>query len=136
MPPGNENWSKELPESGLILADIGIDLAVGALEVSIGYDGRASVPGAGDVNHVEVVFLDDPVQVHVNEVLPGGRAPVSEQHGLHIRERQRPFQQRIVVEINLAHRQIVGRAPVGVHFAEQFRGEGPCRHDSIFLFGI
>ena len=39
-----------------------------------------------------VVFLDDSVQVHVNEVLPGCRAPVSEQHVLHIRERQRSFQ--------------------------------------------
>ena len=111
--------NKELPQPGLVLADVWIDLAVGALEISVGHDGRAAVSGAGHVNHVEVVFLDDPVQVHVDEVLPGGRAPVSQQHMLHIRERQRPLQQRIVVKINLADRQIVGGAPVGVHFAEQ-----------------
>ena len=99
----------------------GIDLAVSAFEVGVAHDGRAAVPGAGDVDHVEVVFLDDPVQVRVNEVLPGRRAPVPQQHVLHVRERQRPLQQRIVVEINLADRQIVGGAPVGVHPVEQFR---------------
>ena len=81
------------------------------------------MPGAADINHVEVVFLDDPVQVRVNEVLPGGRAPVSQQHVLHVRELQRPLQQRIVVEIDLANRQIVGGAPVGIQLAEQFRRE-------------
>ena len=40
------------------------------LKVSVGHDSRAAVPGAGDVNHVEVVFFDDPVQMHVNEILP------------------------------------------------------------------
>ena len=131
---GKRKLKKELPQPGLILADVGIDLAVSALEVSVAHDGRAAVPGAGDVNHVEVVFLDDPVQVHVNEVLPGGRAPVSQQHVLHIRERQRPLQQRIVVEINLADRQIVGGAPVGVHLVEQFRGKSLCFHGLILLF--
>ena len=112
---GKRKLNKELPKPGLILADVGIDLAVSALEIRVAHDGRAAVPGAGDVNHVEVVLFDDPVQVHVNKVLPGGRAPVSQQHVLHIRERQRPLQQRIVVKINLADRQIVGGAPVGVH---------------------
>src|SRR6202011_1654265 len=71
---GNSSWkrklNKQLPQPGLILADVWIDLAVGALEISVGHDGRAAVPRAGDVNHVEVVFLDDPVQVRVNEILP------------------------------------------------------------------
>ena len=107
----------------------GIDLAVGALEVGVAHDRRAAVPGAGDVDHVEVVLLDDPVQVRVDEVLPGRRAPVAEQHVLHVRERQRPLQQRIVVEIDLADRQIVGGAPVGVHLVEQFRREGVGLHD-------
>src|ERR1700676_4862736 len=74
---GKRKLTKELPKPGLILADVGVDLAVGALEVRAAHDGRAAVPRAGDVNHVEVVFLDDPVQVRVDEVLPGGRAPVA-----------------------------------------------------------
>ena len=120
---GKRELEKQLPQPGLVLADVGIDLAVGALEVGVAHDGRAAVPGAGDVDHVEVVFLDDPVQVHVDEVLPRRRAPVSQQHVLHVRERQRPLQQRIVVEIDLADRQVVGGAPVGVHLVEQVRRE-------------
>src|SRR6185437_1184245 len=106
--------SKELPQPGLILADIGIDLAVRALEIRVAHEGRAAVTGPGHVDHVEVVFLDDPVQVDVNEVLPRGRAPVTQQHGLDVRELQRPFQQWIVVEIDLADRQVIGGTPVSV----------------------
>ena len=119
---GKGELHKELPQPGLILADVGIDLAVGAFEIGVADDGRAAVPGAGDVDHVEVVLLDDPVQVRIDEVLPGRRAPVPQQHVLHIRERQRPLQQRVVVQINLADGQIVGGPPVGIHLAEQFRG--------------
>ena len=136
---GKRELKKELPQPGLVLADVGIDLAVGALEVGVAHDGRAAVPGTGDVDHVEVVLLDDPVQVHVDEVLPGRRAPVAQQHVLHVRERQRPLQQRIVVEVDLADRQVVGGAPVGIHPAEQFRRERLGLHDSplrqIIRFG-
>ena len=111
---GKRKPLEELLLAGLILADGGIDLAVSTFEIRITHDGRTAVAGARDVIHVEVVFFDDPVKVRVNEVLPGGRAPVSQQHVLHVRERQRPLQQRIVVEINLADRQVVGGAPVGI----------------------
>ncbi len=46
---------------------------------------------------------------------------MSQQHVLHVRNRQWPLQQRVVVEINLAYRQIVGGTPVGVYLVEQFR---------------
>ena len=115
---GKRKLNEKLPEPGLILADIGIDFAVSAFEISVADDSRPAVAGAGDVDHVEVIFFDDPVQVGVDEVLPGGCAPVPQQHVLYVRERQRPLEQRIVVEINLADRQVVCRAPVGVHLVE------------------
>ena len=118
----------KLAKPGLVLADLGIDLAVRALEIGIAHDGLAPVAGAGDVDHVEVIFHDDAVQVRVDEVLAGGRAPVSQQHALHIGERQRPLQQRIVVEIDLADRQIVRRAPIGVDLAQTFRGKSLSLH--------
>jgi len=108
---GKRKLLEELLQPRLILADVGIDLAVCAFEIGIAHDGRAAASGTGDVNHVEVVFLDNPVQMHVDEVLPRGRAPVFQQHVLHIRESQRPFQRRIVVEINLSDRQAVRRTP-------------------------
>src|SRR5450756_2140262 len=81
---GKRKLNKELPKPRLVLADVGIDLAVSALEIRVADNRRTAVPGAGDVNHVEVVFLDDPVQVHVDEVLPRGRAPVAQQHVLYV----------------------------------------------------
>ena len=117
---------KEFPQPGLILADIGINLAVGALEIGVAHKGRTAVARTGDVNHVEIVFFDDPVQVSVDEILPGRRAPMSEQHVFDIFEFQRAFQQRVVVKINLADGEIIGGAPVGVHFLEKFRRQSFC----------
>src|ERR1700687_3562078 len=52
---GNSSWkrklNKELPQPGLIRADVWIDLAVGALEISVGHHGMAAVLRAGAVNH-------------------------------------------------------------------------------------
>ncbi len=121
---GKRELKEELLQPGLVPADVGIDLAVGALEIGVAHDRRPAVPGAGDVDHVEIVFPDHPVQVHVDEILPGGRAPVSQQHALDVREHQRSLQQRIVVKIDLPDRQVVGGAPVGVHLPEQFRRQG------------
>src|SRR5580700_8069984 len=76
---------EQLAQPGLILTDVWIDLAVTALEIGVADHRRAAVPGTGDVDHVEVVFFDNPVQVCVDEILPGGRAPVPEQHVLYVR---------------------------------------------------
>src|SRR5579859_3941423 len=75
---------EEASETGLILRDIGVDLAVGALEVRIGNDARTTVSGAGDIDHAQIVFLDDPVQVHVDEIESGCRAPMAEQTRLDV----------------------------------------------------
>jgi len=52
---------EELLKPGFVLADVGIDLTVSALEIGVAYHGRTAVAGTRDVNHVEVVLLDDPV---------------------------------------------------------------------------
>ena len=116
---GNASGKRELGEQllhpGLVLTHVGIDLRIRALEVGVGDQGRAAVAGAGDVEHVQVVLRDDPVEVHVNEVLPRRRSPMADHERFHIRERQWPFQQRIVIQIDLADRQVVRRPPVRVH---------------------
>ena len=42
-----------------------------------------------NIEHVEVIHLDDPVQVHADEVLAWGRAPMSNDDRLYMRNRQR-----------------------------------------------
>jgi hypothetical protein len=78
------------------------------------------VPGAGDEEHVHVVFFDHAIQVDVNKVQPRRRAPVAEQARLDMLRHERLLQQRIIVEINLPDRQVVRRAPIGVNFRQQF----------------
>ena len=63
----------------LVLSDIGIDFAVGAFEVGVRHQPGAAVTRPGDVDDVEIVILDDPVQVHIDEVEPRRRAPMAEQ---------------------------------------------------------
>ena len=125
---GERELGEQLLQPRLVLADVRVDLAVGALQVGVADQRRAAVTRAGDVEHVQVEFLDDPVQVDVDEVLPRRRAPVPDHQRLHVRQLQRPFQQRVVVEVELADRQVVGGPPVRIHPAQQLGGEraGRC----------
>ncbi|TKS62330.1 MAG: hypothetical protein EWM73_02565 [Nitrospira sp.] len=68
----------------------------------------------GDIDHVEILFRDDPVQMHVDEVQPRRRAPVTEQARLDVCARQRLLQQGIVVEVNLSDGQVIGCTPIGI----------------------
>src|SRR5438477_405191 len=81
------------------------------------------VPGTGDEDHVQILALDDPVEVGVEEVEPRGGAPVAEQPWLDVLAPQRLTQERVVEEVDLPDGEIVGRAPVGVDVREQLWGQ-------------
>ena len=76
------------------------------------------MPGSGNIDHVEVVFFDDPVQVGADEILSRRRPPVAQQHVFHIFEAERRSQQWIIIEINLPDRQVIGRTPVGIYLVK------------------
>ena len=82
---GKRELQEQLLQAGFILADVRIDLAVTAFEIGVGDHRGAAVAWAGNEDHVEVVFDDDPIEMRVDEVLTGRGAPVSEQHALHVR---------------------------------------------------
>src|SRR5579883_2928088 len=73
--------ARELPEQApqafLVLGDARIKLAVRALEIGIRYERRRAGSAPGDVDHVEIMFLDDSVEVDVNEVLDRRCSPIS-----------------------------------------------------------
>ena len=77
----------------------------------------------GDVDGVQVVFLDDAVQMGVDEVQSRRRAPVAEQARFDVRQLEQLLQHRIFVEINLPNRKVVHLAPIGVHLGQKFRSE-------------
>ena len=57
---------------------------------------------AGNENDAQIIFLDHAIEVDVDEVEPRRGAPMSEKPRLHVLAFQRFFQERIVIEINLA----------------------------------
>ena len=83
---GKGELREQALEARLILAHVRVNLAVRTLEIGAADHRRPAVPGTRYVDHVEVVFLDDAVQMRVDEILPGRRAPVAEQHPLDVRE--------------------------------------------------
>src|SRR5271157_3613276 len=90
--------------------------------------------GPCDVDHLQVIFLDDPIQMDVEEVLPRSRPPVAQQPRFDVRELQRLAQKWVVIKVDLADREVICGPPVGVHLAEEVRCEwglgGAVRHRS------
>ena len=86
----------ELREQALhafrVARDVGIELAVGALQPGIGNQAGTSVPGTGNVNRIEIVLLDHAIEMHVDQVETGSGAPMPEQPGFDVLEFQRLFQ--------------------------------------------
>ena len=83
--PGERELLEQQLEAGFILAYVGIDFAPGAFEVDVAHNRGASVAGAGDVEHIQVILLDGPVQVNIDEVLAWRRAPVGNHQRLDVR---------------------------------------------------
>ena len=125
---GDPSGEGELPEqplhAGGILADVGIDLAVRAVQIVLGHHGVSAVSGAGEIDHIQVIFDDGPVEMGIDEVLAWAGAPVPHDGALQVLFLQRLPQQGIVQQIELAGGQIVGGTPIGVDGLNLFPGQG------------
>ena len=122
---GEGELAEQPPQALLVGRHARVDLAVGALEVGAGHEAGPAVPGPGDVDRVEVVRADDAVEVGVDEVQPRRRAPVAQQPRLDVLDAQRLAQERVVEQVDLADRQVVGRTPPGVQALQLVGASGP-----------
>ncbi|MNT21021.1 hypothetical protein D3C72_1563440 [compost metagenome] len=108
----------ELPEqpaeTSLVERHLRIDFAVAALEPGIGNHARPAVSGAADIDHVEVTLTNDPVEMGIDEIEARRGAPVSQEPRFDMLRLQRLAQQRIVEEVYLPHRYVIGGAPVAI----------------------
>ena len=116
---GDAAGEGELPEQPGhprgVLGNARVDLAVGSLEVGVRHHARAAVPRPGDVDDVQVLVPDHPVEVCVDQVQTRRRAPVPEQPRLDLLGPQRLGQQRVFPQqVNLPHGQVIRRAPPGI----------------------
>jgi hypothetical protein len=91
-----------------------------------------AVSGTGDVQHREVIALDDAVQVRVNQIEAGARSPVPEQPRLDVLAAQRFPQQRVIEEVDLPDGEVVRGAPVGVDAAQFVRRKRVRGHRCSF----
>jgi hypothetical protein len=101
--------------------------------MGVGDEARPAVTRPGDVDHVHVARVDDAIEMNVEEVEPRRRPPMPEEPGLGVIEPERLAEQRIVEQIDLPDRQIVGGAPPVVHAAQEVGRESLVVHlgDSI-----
>ncbi len=121
---GEGELLEELLQALFILADVGVDLAVGPLQIGLRDHSVAAVTGAGEVDHVQVILVDDPVQVCIDEVLTRDGAPVTNDLFLDLCRFERLFQQGVVQKVQLAGGQVVRGPPVGVNFFQLGRRQG------------
>src|SRR3989442_15964586 len=125
--PGKRKLFEQPLHTLFILLNGGVDLGGRRIIKKKRQHARPAMPRTADVNDVEVIHSDDAIKVHVDEVHPWSRTPVSQQTRLDVLEFQRLTQQRIGVEVNLSDREIIRSAPVSIHLAQLFQGKGLCR---------
>ncbi len=119
---------RELLEEGahafFILAFVGVDLGVGALQIDRCENARGAVARAGEEDRLLRMLLDDPVEVHIHEGEAGTRAPMTEQTFLQMTLGERLAQQRVVPKIDHACGEVVAGTPVGIDSGQQLGGDG------------
>ena len=118
---GERKLLEQALHAGRVARDIRVHVGVRAVEIVLRDHGVAAVAGAGEIDHIEVIFVDDAVEVRVDEVLAGHGAPVADDLLLDVALGQPPAQQRIIEQVELAGGQIVCRAPPGIHLGQQLR---------------
>ena len=77
--------------------------------------------GAGNEKDVEAARPDDPVQVQIDEVEPRHRSEMTEQARLDMRHGERLAKQRVIEQIDLTDRQLIGGAPPSLHDVDLVR---------------
>src|SRR6266478_2616288 len=82
--PRKRELLEEMLQPFCILRDMRIDFAVSSFQIGVGDQARAAVSRTRDIDQVEVVFLDQAIQMDINEIQSGGCSPVPEQAGLDV----------------------------------------------------
>jgi hypothetical protein len=114
---GKGELLEEALQSRYVFALLGVDLGIGAFKIRLGQHCGRAVAGAADVDRVEVVFFDQPIEVDVGKGLTGVRAPMAQQPRLCVLQSQRLSQQRVGLEVQHTEAQIETGTPIRVDVA-------------------
>ena len=85
---GKRELLEQLFQASLVLRDLGVDFAVRPFQVRVANDRWSTMSGTGDVDHVQIEFLNHAIQMHIDKILPGCRPPMAEQHWFDMRPLQ------------------------------------------------
>jgi len=83
----------------------------------------AAMTWASQVDYVSVVLFDEAVQMYIDEVQPRSGSEVTEQTRLDVLRLERLAEERIVEQVDLTDRQVVGRPPIAVERVDLSRCE-------------
>lgn len=110
---GHAAWEGELFEetghTAGVSTDPRVNLTVGAFKPRVGHDAGTAMSGPDNIYQVDVLGGDNPIEVGVDEVEAGGRTPVAQEPGFDVLGAEFLLEQRVVEEVDLAHRQVIGR---------------------------
>lgn len=111
---------EEFEHARFVAALIRINLGVVAFEITVGQRSWRAMPGTGNINDIQIILLDEPIQVDPNQGLARIGAPMTQEPILDVLRLQRLAEKRVPAKINHAHRQIVASSPVGVDLPQLF----------------
>ena len=117
-PAGEGELFVEFRQAFQILGDVRIDFRIGTVQIGVRNHDLATMSRSFDVEHVQVIFVDDAVQVGIDEILSGDGSPVADWMEFHISRLDRALQQRIVLQVQLSHGDEIGGAPEGIHLVQ------------------
>src|SRR6516164_9813421 len=78
---------------------------------------------SGDKDHVEIVLLNDPAQMHIDERQSRARSPVPKKPVLNVLRPQGLHKQRILLQVDHAQAEIIASSPIGFYVAKFLRTE-------------
>src|SRR5262249_55492352 len=104
---GETELLEKPPHALCVLADVRVHLTVCPLQVGVSNQGWPAVPRANDVDHAQVIALDNPVEVNAEHVQAWRGAPVAEQARLDVFPFEGLFEEWVVQQVDLADRQVV-----------------------------
>jgi len=100
-----------------------IDFGIGALKIGMGDKRGSTVTRADDEDGIELMLPDQPVHLDVDHVQTRRSPPVPEQARFDMLWLQGLPQQRILLQVDLANGEVIGRIPVAQHPVELVRSE-------------
>ena len=127
-PAGEGELLEQAAHAVGILGDLAVDLRVRAFQVDIRDQRRRAMSGTGKKDDVEIVFLDQPVEMDVDQAHARIGAPMAQQPAFDMLGLERLAQQRIIAQVDHPRRQVQGRVPVTLHPLELLRLQRAATH--------